>query len=433
VPPGCAFGGEVQPTSFHAFCSSLPFPPSNSPLRPACVHAPQLPGDGRADTVVVISGATALLALCKAVAATEPGPTGSENWCVGAQDAALTAEGCSFEGAPSGVLYSMGPTASATLTRCTLVRGGDVCPITVRVSEGAAAVLRGCQVSIEPRRFWGPNRPSAAHAATAATATGSGAGSGSSTDGSKEAVAALSVSGGASLVLEGGTRVDAAGRGGVEAVVEAVGAGSSLAERGGCSIVGGSHHTVDVFGGARAALDSSTFDGPATMHCVRAGGPGTSLAVRSCTVTGAKGRFERGRHAPYALCVDGGAKATVTATRAEGGRVGVVGEGSVLVHSGLACSGGVVASRGGTARELPARAGAGGGGGQGSGCAPPAAAGPSGATAPGGGQATAAGPGGASGEEPSAGGSGVGEAETEAATAGMAALSVAGTGASAGG
>jgi hypothetical protein len=405
--------------SYLSSCLSL-VPPTPFHLLTACAHAPcSCLVMGVRTAVNVVNGATAHMASCKVVAAVEPGPAGSANWCMVAYDVALTAEGCSFEGASSGVLYSMGPTASATLTRCTLVRGGEVCPRTVLVTGGAAAVLRGCQVSIEPLPFFAP----AAHSA----------GSGSSTDGSNEAVAALSVSGGASLVLEGGTRVDAARRGGVVAVVEADGAGSSLALRGGCCIVGGSHHTVNVFGGARAALDSSTFDGPATMHCVLAAGPGTSLAVRGCTITGATGRFERGRDAPYALYVERGAKATVTATRAEVGRVGVYGEGSSLVHSGLACSGGVEVSQGGAARELPARAGAGGGGGQGSGCLPPAAAGPSGATTPGGGQATAAGPGGASGEEPSTGADGVGGPEAGAAMAGLAALSVAGTRASAGG
>jgi hypothetical protein len=371
--------------------------------------------------VDVGSGATAHMSSCKVVGTTSgSGAAGSDNWCVSTFDAAFAAEDCWFEGANSGVLLVGGPAASATLTCCTLVRCGDVQPFAIRATEGAAAVLHGCQVSIEPL---------------------STQGIGSGLVGTQ---VVLSVGGGASLVLEGGTRVDAARRGGVEVVVAAEGAGSSLAVRGGCSIVGGSHHTVFVITGARAALDGSTVErvGPGSIGvgdtaCVLAHGPGTSLAVRGCTLAcngppDSSGQVADG-NAPYALIVSGGAKATVTATRAEIGRVGVSGEGSSLVHSGLACSGGIKASSGGMARELPARAGAGASGGQGSSCAHPAAAGPSSATAPGGRQAMVAGPGGGSGGGPSTGVGNVGGAEAEAAMAGLAAMSVAGAGSSAGG
>ncbi len=201
-------------------------------------------------------------------------------------------------------------------------------------------MLRGCQVSVAPC---------------------------SGTDGCIGGV--VLVDGGGSLVLEGGTCVDAT-RGGLVKALVRVTEGSSLAVRGGCSIASNQRQTIIILmdGGARAVLDGSTVAACSAM-CVAASGPGTSLAVRGCTIgldsaAGSSGEAGVGH---CALFLEGGAKATVTATMVEGGRVEVRGNGSSLVHSGLACSGGVVALDGGTARELPARASVGIGGGQGGG------------------------------------------------------------------
>jgi hypothetical protein len=338
--------------------------------------------------IIVHTGATAHMASCKAVAAVEPGAGGSGSVCVLVLAAVLTAEGCWFEGAYGGTLHLEGPAATATLARCTLVRSGGMRPLAVSVSNGAAAVLRGCLVSVGPC---------------------------SATDGCICGV--VLVGGGASLVLEDGTRVDETRQLLVKAMVKVGGAGSLLAVRGGCSITGGQRHMIILIAeGARAVLDGSTVAGSGAM-CVGAAGPGTSLAVRGCTIAlgGAAGSSGEAGLGHPALYLTGGAKATVTATRVEGGRVEVRGNGSSLVHSGLACSWGVEAGDGGTARELPARAAVGGGGGQGGGCAPQTAVGPSTAPGPSGGeQATAAGIGGASGMGASAGSSGTAEAEAAA-------------------
>jgi hypothetical protein len=320
---------------------------------------------GGQSAVYTDSGAAVHMASCKVAAAVEPGAAAGVSFCVVARDAAFTAEGCWLEGAAHGTLQVSG-TATATLARCTLVRGGGVGPYAMGITNGAAAVLRGCQVRVEPVFCL------------------------SSASGCSDTV--MLVGGGASLVLEDGTRVDVARPGMV--VVAADGAGTSLAVRRGCSIAGGPRDMVILISnGARVVLDGSAVGGGGA-GCVRAVGQGASLAVRGCTLaldSPAGSPEQPGVVLPNVLHVAGGAKATVTATRVEGGgRVAVSDEGSVLVHSGLACSGGVVAFGGGTARELPARA-RGGGDAAGGGCVPPAAAvGPSEAVATGGEQGTAA-------------------------------------------
>jgi hypothetical protein len=330
---------------------------------------------GAHQAIVVTLGAAAHMASCKAVVSEAPMGT-SASYCILALGAVLIAEDCWFEGAFDGTLHVAAPAASATLVRCTLVRGGGMQPFTVRAVDGAAASLRSCQISVGSCR---------------------GTGNGS----------ALSVAGGASLVLDGGTRVDATLWVIGGPLVGATGAGSSLAVRDGCSIVGAMQQAVSVTDGARATLDGSVVQLPGGH--VTAAGRGTSLAVRSCTFSlgGPAGSSGEGSTSVGggSLLVADGAKATVTATRVEGGPVSVRGEGSSLVHSGLACSGGVEVSQGGTARELPARAAVGGGGGQGAGCVLPTAA-----ATPDSKQGTAVGAGGASGSGASASLSGTAEA-----------------------